>query len=269
MNFPATLLATLLDIIPIVTIIFGFQFLVIRKKVKHLGRVLAGFAMVLVGLACFLVGLEQALFPLGELMATQLVSADFLPVLAEGATRHWSEYYWIYLFAFTIGASTTIAEPALIAVSIKAGQISGGTIDPLMLRISVAIGMATGITLGTWRIVMGLPLHWLILGTYALVIVQTLLAPRKIIPLAYDSGGVTTSTITVPIIAALGIGLATAIPGRSPVLDGFGMIALACLFPVITVMAYAQLAAWLEHRPAKDEAASNAEPTDNIPRESP
>ena len=235
---------TLLDILPIIAIIFGFQYLVIRKRIKHLRRVLAGFFMVWVGLSFFLVGLEQALFPMGELMALQLTNATFLPSIAEGVDRHWSDYYWVYIFAFTIGASTTIAEPSLIAVSIKAGEISGGTINPFMLRISVAIGMAFGITLGSWRIVMGWPLQWFVFVAYILVIIQTFRSPKAIIPLAFDSGGVTTSTITVPIIAALGLGLATTIPGRSPIMDGFGMIALACLFPIITVMGYAQIAQW-------------------------
>jgi hypothetical protein len=253
MQFVTILFDTLLDIIPIAAIIFGFQYLVIRKKVKRLPQVLVGFLLVLLGLSFFLLGLEQALFPMGNLMAEQLSSESFLPELAENAQRHWSDYYWIYIFAFAIGASTTIAEPSLIAVSIKAGEISGGTINPFMLRISVALGMAFGITLGTWRIVMGLPLQWLVLGAYILVIIQTLRSPKSIIPLAFDSGGVTTSTITVPIIAALGLGLASSIPGRSPVMDGFGMIALACLFPIITVMGYAQLAEWLEKRKPKKE----------------
>lgn len=248
MTLIITFWGTLIDILPIAAIIFGFQYLVIRKPVKRLPQVLAGFFMVWVGLSFFLVGLEQALFPMGELMATQLTNREFLPSLAEGAERHWSDYYWVYIFAFAIGASTTIAEPSLIAVSIKAGEISGGTIDPLMLRIAVALGMAFGITLGTWRIVMGWPLQWFVFAAYLLVIVQTLRSPRSIIPLAFDSGGVTTSTITVPIIAALGLGLATEIPGRSPVMDGFGMIALACLFPIITVMGYAQIAQWRSTR---------------------
>lgn len=248
MPFYAIFASTVVDILPIAAIIFGFQYLVIRQRVKQLPRVIAGFFMVVLGLALFLMGLEMALFPMGSLMAQQLSSVDFLPTLAVGAERHWQDYYWVYIFAFTIGASTTIAEPALIAVSIKAAEISAGTINPLMLRLAVAIGMAFGITLGAWRIVMGLPLHWFVLGAYILVIAQTLLAPKKIIPLAYDSGGVTTSTITVPIIAALGLGLATAIPGRSPLMDGFGMIALACLFPIISVMGYAQLAQWQERR---------------------
>ncbi|SBR49103.1 DUF1538 domain-containing protein [Halomonas sp. HL-93] len=262
MTFIATLWGTLLDILPIAAIIFGFQYVVIRKPVKRLAQVLTGFVMVWVGLSFFLLGLEQALFPLGELMATQLTNHDFLPTLAQDDQRHWSDYYWVYIFAFTIGASTTIAEPSLIAVSLKAGQISGGTINPFMLRIAVAIGMAFGITLGAWRIVMGWPLQWFVCTAYLLVIVQTLRSPRSIIPLAYDSGGVTTSTITVPIIAALGLGLASTIPGRSPVMDGFGMIALACLFPIITVMGYAQLAEWQAKRKLKTatSAPSKAQP---------
>ncbi|MCD8513930.1 MAG: DUF1538 domain-containing protein [Nitrincola sp.] len=241
-------MSTAFDIAPIIAIIFGFQYLVIRKKVNRLPQVILGFVLVLFGLSLFLLGLEKALFPMGSMMAEQLTSPSFLPALAEGAQRHWSDYYWVYIFAFTIGASTTIAEPSLIAVSLKAGEISGGTINPFILRVAVALGMAIGITLGTWRIVMGLPLQGFILGAYLLVIFQTLRSPKSIIPLAFDSGGVTTSTITVPIIAALGLGLASSIPGRDPLMDGFGMIALACLFPIITVMGYAQIAEWLEKR---------------------
>jgi len=252
--------STLLDLLPIVAIIFGFQYLVIRRPIPNLVRVLAGLAMVLIGLSLFLLGLERVLFPLGTLMANQLSAPEFLPVLAEGVARRWTDYYWIYLFAFAIGASTTIAEPALIAVSMKAGEVSGGTIDPLMLRVSVALGMAFGITLGTWRIVTGYDLVYFVIGAYALVIVQTLRSPRAIIPLAFDSGGVTTSTITVPIIAALGLGLAAEIPGRDPIRDGFGMIALACLFPIITVMGYAQIARWREGRMGSKPNPLSAEP---------
>jgi hypothetical protein len=261
MNLIELILITLLDLVPIIVVIFGFQYLVIRKPIRHLGRVVTGLVMVLIGLAFFLFGLEQALFPIGRVMATQLVSMEFLPVVADGMQRHWLDYYWIYLFAFAIGASTTIAEPALIAVSMKAGEISGGTIDPLMLRIAVALGMAFGITLGTWRIVMGLPLVYFVISAYVLVIIQTLRSPKSIIPLAFDSGGVTTSTITVPIIAALGLGLASAIPGRNPVLDGFGMIALACLFPIITVMGYAQIAQW---RIKRSESRNSREIKDTV-----
>lgn len=248
MDFFNILLSTSFDIAPIIAIIFGFQYFVIRKKVHRLPQVIMGFVLVLFGLSLFLLGLEKALFPMGSMMAEQLTSPSFLPTLAEGVQRHWTDYYWVYIFAFTIGASTTIAEPSLIAVSIKAGEISGGTINPFVLRIAVALGMAVGITLGTWRIVMGLPLQGFILGAYVLVIIQTLRSPKSIIPLAFDSGGVTTSTITVPIIAALGLGLASSIPGRDPLMDGFGLIALACLFPIITVMGYAQIAESLEKR---------------------
>ncbi|MED5251434.1 MAG: Na,Li,K/H(+) antiporter subunit UmpB [Pseudomonadota bacterium] len=261
MNMLAIFWGTLRDILPIVAIIFGFQYLVIRKPVKRFLKVAIGFFMVWVGLSFFLIGLEQALFPMGELMASQLTHPDFLPAMTEGAQRHWSDYYWVYIFAFTIGASTTIAEPSLIAVSIKAGEISGGTINPFTLRLAVALGMAVGITLGAWRIVMGLPLQWFVLGAYCLVIVQTLRSPKSIIPLAFDAGGVTTSTITVPIIAALGLGLASSIPGRSALMDGFGMIALACLFPIITVMGYAQIARWQSNRPSKIQPLSGTSVT--------
>ncbi len=248
MNFLQTLSTTLIDVLPIMAIIFGFQYLVIRQRVEHLARVLIGFALVLVGLTLFLLGLDLALFPLGELMAQQLATEDFLPVLSADATRHWSDYYWIYFFAFAIGTSATVAEPALIAVSLKAQQISGGSIKALPLRLAVAVGVGVGIALGAWRIVTGYPIYWFIIAAYLLVIVQTARAPRIIIPLAYDSGGVATSTISVPIIAALGLGLAAQIPDRSPLTDGFGMIALAALFPIASVLAYAQLAAWRERR---------------------
>ncbi len=216
------------DVIPIAVIIFGFRFFVIRKPIKNLHEVLFGFLFVIIGLVFFILGLEKALFPIGRLMAEQL-SAD--P----------NNYLWVYLFAFTIGASTAIAEPSLIAVAIKANQVSGGAISIWGLRISVAIGVAFGITLGTWRIISGYPIHWFIMIGYGLVILQTIQAPKLIIPLAFDSGGVATSTVTVPLVTALGLGLAESIPGRSPLIDGFGLIAFACLFPIISVMAYAQL----------------------------
>lgn len=243
---PSTLISTLgataLDILPIALIIFGFQFLALRKRLHRARQVMVGFMLVWLGLSFFLVGLERALFPIGTLMAEQLISSISQP----GAeVQPWTDYYWVYLFAFTIGASTTIAEPALIAISIKVHEVSAGRIAPLRLRVAVAVGMAFGITLGTWRIVTGLPLSGFVIAAYAIVIVQALTAPRYIVPLAFDSGGVTTSTITVPIITALGVGLATVIPGRDPILDGFGMIALACLFPLITVMGYAQMGAWI------------------------
>lgn len=253
-NLPAlssTLGATALDILPIVIIIFGFQFLALRKRLNRAPQVITGFVLVWLGLSFFLVGLEKALFPIGTLMAEQLIGGNSMTDTGDGDIRAWTDYYWLYLFAFTIGASTTIAEPALIAISIKVHDVSAGRIDPLRLRIAVAVGMAFGITLGTWRIITGLPLSGFVLAAYAIVILQAFTAPRYIVPLAFDSGGVTTSTITVPIITALGVGLATVIPGRDPVLDGFGMIALACLFPLITVMGYAQIGAWVTRRAEK------------------
>jgi hypothetical protein len=164
----------------------------------------------------------------------------------------------VYIFAFAIGASTTIAEPSLIAVAIKANEVSGGAIGVWGLRLAVALGVAIGISLGSWRIVTGYPIHWFIICGYIVVVVQTLFAPKLIIPLAYDSGGVTTSTVTVPLVAALGLGLAETVPGRSALIDGFGLIAFASLFPIITVMGYAQMIEWIEKRAKKNESASLA-----------
>jgi len=247
-----SLLATLRDVFPIAAVIFGFQLLVLRRRIPHLKQVLIGFLYVLLGLTLFLQGLEQALFPLGRLMAEQLTSVQFLVDDLAGMppVLHWTEYYWVYLFAFAIGFSTTVAEPSLIAVAIKAHKVSGGAIGVWGLRIAVAIGVAVGIALGTWRIVTGYPLHYFIITGYIFVILQTYYAPRLIVPLAYDSGGVTTSTVTVPLVAALGLGLAEAVPGRSTLLDGFGLIAFASLFPIISVMAYAQLSEFVSRRNA-------------------
>jgi hypothetical protein len=183
-------------------------------------------------------------------MAEQLTTPAFLFGEGTEVIREfsWSDYLWVYVFAAAIGFATTVAEPALIAVSIKANQVSGGTITVNGLRFAVAVGVAFGVALGAFRIVTGTPLQWYIITGYVIVIVQTVLAPRAIIPLAYDTGGVTTSTVTVPLVAALGLGLAETIPGRSPLLDGFGLIAFASLFPMITVMAYAQISEWRTRR---------------------
>ncbi len=251
-----TTLATMRDVLPIAAILFGFQFAVIRKPPPNFGKVIAGFIWVLVGLSLFLIGLEWALFPLGRLMAEQLTDPQFISGAehVEGVVRalDWKDYSWVYLFAFLIGFSTTIAEPSLMAVAIKANEVSGGSIGIWGLRIAVAFGVAIGISVGSYRIVVGDPIHWYIMGGYLVVVIQTLFAPKLIIPLAYDSGGVTTSTVTVPLVAALGLGLAETVPGRSPLIDGFGLIAFASLFPIISVMAYAQFSqiyvAWLKKR---------------------
>jgi len=243
-----TIAATVVDVMPIMVIIVGFQMLVIRKPLPNVRRLIIGFIYVLVGLSFFLVGLEKALFPVGRLMAEQLTNLQFIMGDSEGTVPHWSQYYWVYLFAFCIGASTTIAEPSLIAVAIKANQVSSGAIGVWGLRLAVALGVAIGISLGTWRIVVGIPIQYFIIPGYLFVVIQTFFAPGMIVPLAYDSGGVTTSTVTVPLVAALGLGLAETVPGRDPLLDGFGLIAFASLFPMITVMGYAQGSAWLSSR---------------------
>lgn len=243
-----TTIATVLDVLPIAVILFGFQLLVIRRPIPHLKRVLFGFAYVLVGLSFFLIGLEQALFPLGKLMAQQLTDPVFILGDEVMRTLLWSDYWWVYIFAFAIGFSTTVAEPSLIAVAIKAQDVSGGAISVWGLRSAVAIGVAIGISLGTYRIVTGTPLHYYIIAGYVIVIIQTFYAPKMIIALAYDSGGVTTSTVTVPLVTALGLGLASTVPGRSPMLDGFGLIAFASLFPIMSVMGYAQISEWRAKR---------------------
>jgi len=237
-----TFLATIRDVLPIGLLLVFFQVVVLREAIPNLKRTLIGFLYIIAGLAFFLIGLEEALFPLGEIMASQLTNPDFL---APGGDRsvpiEWWHYYWVYIFAAMIGFSTTIAEPSLIAVAMKASEASGGGMSPWGLRIAVAIGVAASIALGAFRIVTGTPLAYYMMVGYLLVVIQTMFAPRMIVPLAYDSGGVTTSTVTVPLVTALGLGLATTVPGRSALIDGFGLIALASLFPMITVMGYAQL----------------------------
>jgi hypothetical protein len=245
-----TALGVLDDVFPVAAIIIGFQVLVLRQPIPHMRRVLTGFVYVLLGLTFFLVGLEQALFPLGELMAKQLTNPEFIQSSITNTSEilNWQDYKWIYVFAGAIGFATTIAEPALIAVALKAERVSGGTISVWGLRVAVAIGVAIGVALGTYRIVTGTPLHYYIIVSYIVVVIQTAFAPRMIIALAYDSGGVTTSTVTVPLVAALGLGLARTVPGRSPLIDGFGLIAFASVFPIITVMGYVQIGEWWVHR---------------------
>ena len=245
-GFGLTLLTLLRDVLPIIVILLGFQIFLLRRPIKHPKRIFMGIGLVILGLAFFLEGLDLALFPIGRLMAEQLTAPEFIygvnAVIPEQVD--WSKYLWVYAFAAAIGFSTAIAEPSLMAVAIKANQVSGGTVSVTGLRVAVAIGAGIGVALGSLRIITGTPLHWYIIAGYILVIIQTSLAPKQIIPLAFDSGGVTTSTVTVPLVAALGLGLAETIPGRSAVLDGFGLIAFAALFPIIAVMTYAQLSSW-------------------------
>ena len=246
-TFSEVLRATIVDVSPIVMILVFFQFAILRRPLPNPQNLIAGFICVLLGLVLFLMGLEQALFPIGRLMASQFTAPAFVGAVP-GEVVDWQKYYWVYLFAFAVGFSTTIAEPALIAVAIKASELSNGAIGSWGLRIAVALGVAVGISLGSFRIVTGIPIHYFIISGYVVVVVQTVFAPRMIVPLAYDSGGVTTSTVTVPLVAALGLGLAENVPGRSVLIDGFGLIAFASLFPIMSVMAYAQLAEWRAKR---------------------
>lgn len=219
------------DVAPILVMLMFFQYIILKDKVPNLPKVMMGFGFVIVGLYAFIIGLELGLFPLGDSMANQLTAVD-------GSGNSIYSVLLIYLFAFMIGFSTTMAEPSLLAVAVKANEISRGQINAFVLRAIVAVGVASGIALGAYRIVHGDPLHYYIMVGYVIVIIQTFYAPKWIIPIAYDSGGVTTSTVTVPLVAALGLGLASNIPGRSVLIDGFGLIAFASLFPMITVMGY-------------------------------
>ena len=246
-TFGATTISTLRDVAPIVAILLGFQWLVLRRRPPNLKRIATGFVYVLLGLTLFLVGLEEALFPIGETMAQQL-TALAMGAAEPGMEPHWRDYAWVYAFAAAIGFATTVAEPALIAVSLKAEEVSGGALNARGLRMAVAVGVAVGVTLGTYRIVSGTPLPYYIIAGYLVVVVQTWRTSKTVVPLAYDSGGVTTSTVTVPVVTALGLGLASTIPGRSPLIDGFGLIAFASLFPIMSVMGYAMLTEWWRRR---------------------
>ena len=242
-----TFLITIRDVAPIVLLIAIFQVFIIKKPIPHLKNVVFGAILVIFGLTFFLMGLEQALFPLGELMAQQLSDPAFLGENYSGSLTDWEAYYWVYIFAALIGFSTTIAEPSLLAVAVKANEVSGGTIGTFYLRFVVALGVSFALVIGTYRIVVGDSLATYIMVGYVVVIIQTIFVKKDLVALAYDSGGVTTSTVTVPIVAALGLGLASVVPGRSPALDGFGLIALASVFPMITVLGYAQITDLLKY----------------------
>ena len=190
-------------------------------------------------------------------MARQLTAPETVGAakLADGV--HWNDYLLVYAFAAAIGFSTTVAEPSLIAVALKAEQVSGGAVGAWGLRLAVAVGVAVGVALGCFRIVTGTPLPWYIIAAYAVVIVQTYRSSRIIVPLAYDSGGVTTSTVTVPVVAALGLGLAATVPGRSPLIDGFGLIAFASVFPIMSVLGYSMAASWWRRRRGAGRSEEN------------
>lgn len=229
------LVGSVQDLAPIVLVIAFFQIVVIQQPFPNLWNVVAGLACVVVGLALFIQGLESGLFPIGE-------------ALAQGFARKGSVFA-LLAFAFCLGFGTTVAEPALIAVAGEAASVAAeaGVIHDsaaaqdsyaLRLRIVVAFSVGAAIVLGVFRILKGWPIHYLIIGGYVLVTIMTVFAPPEIVGIAYDSGGVTTSTITVPLVTALGVGLASSIRGRSPMVDGFGLIAFASLTPMICVMGY-------------------------------
>jgi len=226
------------DLLPIIIVIAFFQIVVLQKPIPNMGQLLVGTALVVLGLSLFIKGLEIGLFPIGESMAY--------------AFARKGSVFWLLLFAFSLGFGTTIAEPALIAVADKAAEVAsiGKVIADTEaarssystgLRLTVALSVGLAIVIGVLRILKGWPIHYLIIGGYVGVVIMTFFAPKEIIGIAYDSGGVTTSTITVPLVTALGVGLASSIKGRNPMLDGFGLIAFASLTPMIFVMAYGML----------------------------
>ncbi|WP_309485729.1 DUF1538 domain-containing protein [Halomonas sp. DQ26W] len=225
------LFSMLRDVLPIILVILFFQYAVLKRSLADPLRVGIGFALVIIGLYAFVVGLKLGLFPIGQSMAHQLVAFD--------------TWLWVYLFAFCIGFATTMAEPALIAIGQQAEEAAAGKIQGNVIRLLVALGVAIGITIGVHRIITGDSIHYYIIGGYTLVILLTALAPRYIVALAFDLGGVTTSEVTVPLVTALGIGLASQIEGRNVLIDGFGLIAFASIFPIVTVMSYAILMDWV------------------------
>ncbi len=237
-KFLRNLLNSLFDLFPIIAVVLVFQLLVIQQPIDNVGDLVIGTLLIVLGLTFFIQGLEQGLFPIGETMAHSFARKGSV--------------FWLLAFAFSLGFGTTVAEPALIAVAEEAAEIAahGKMIPDTMdardnyadgLRISVALSVGFAIVIGVLRIVRGWPLHNLIITGYCGIMLMTIFAPKEIIGIAYDSGGVTTSTITVPLVTALGVGLASSIKGRNPMVDGFGLIAFASLTPIMFVMAYGML----------------------------
>lgn len=231
-------LATMVkDILPMILVVLVFQYVILRRPLANPIKVVLGFSMVLLGLYAFVLGLKLGLFPVGSLMAEQLIAKNYNAL--------------ILLFAFMIGFATTMAEPALIAIGEQAEQASPGKLKGSVIRFIVAVGVAIGISVGVYRIISGDSIHYYIMAGYLLVVLLTALAPAYITALAFDLGGVTTSEVTVPLVTALGIGLASSIEGRNVLIDGFGLIAFASIFPIITVMLYAIVVEQLIKRRSK------------------
>jgi len=237
-RFLKQLVSSFIDLLPILVVVLVFQIFVIRQPIPDVTDLIFGMLLVVLGLTFFIQGLEQSLFPLGETMAFDFARKGSL--------------FWLLTFAFALGFGTTVAEPALIAVADEAASIAarGGMINDTEeaktsyafgLRLTVALSVGFAILVGVIRIIKGWPLHYLIISGYCGIVIMTIFAPAEIIGIAYDSGGVTTSTITVPLVTALGVGLASAIKGRNPMIDGFGLIAFASLTPMIFVMAYGMI----------------------------
>ena len=236
--FLGSVLASVRDLLPIVLVVAFFQIVVLQEPVPNLDRILIGSLLVLLGLAFFVRGLEQGLFPIGESIAYAFARKGNL--------------FWLLVFAFALGFGTTIAEPALIAIAEEASEVAAaaGFIEPheasmedyaFGLRLTVALSVGFAIVVGVYRIIKGWPIQYFIIAGYIGVVIMTAMAPPEIIGIAYDSGGVTTSTVTVPLVTALGVGLAESIKGRNPMIDGFGLIAFASLTPMIFVMAYGMM----------------------------
>lgn len=227
------------DILPMILVVLVFQYVILRRSLANPFKVVLGFSMVLLGLYAFVLGLKLGLFPVGSLMAEQLIAKNYTAL--------------ILLFAFMIGFATTMAEPALIAIGEQAEQASPGKLKGSVIRFIVALGVAIGISVGVYRIISGDAIHYYIMAGYLLVVLLTALAPAYITALAFDLGGVTTSEVTVPLVTALGIGLASSIEGRNVLIDGFGLIAFASIFPIITVMLYAISVEFLSPRRSATE----------------
>jgi hypothetical protein len=233
--FLESVLSSVRDLLPIVLVVAFFQIVVLQEPVPNLDRILVGSLLVVLGLAFFVRGLQQGLFPIGESIAYAFARKGNL--------------FWLLLFAFALGFSTTIAEPALIAIAEEASEVAAGAgfIErdeesmesyAFGLRLTVALSVGFAIVVGVYRIIKGWPIQYFIIAGYIGVVIMTAMAPPEIIGIAYDSGGVTTSTVTVPLVTALGVGLAESIKGRNPMTDGFGLIAFASLTPMIFVMGY-------------------------------
>ena len=226
------------DLLPVILVITVFQLAILQQPFPELVEVLVGTGLVIIGLMLFVQGLEMGLFPIGETLAVSFAQKGSL--------------LWLLIFGFGLGFSTTVAEPALIAITQEAAEVaaqadivtrgkSAQAAYALGLRLTVAVSVGLAVAIGIIRILRGWPVHYLMVAGYMIVVLMTLIAPKEIVGIAYDSGGVTTSTVTVPLVTALGVGLASSIRGRNPMVDGFGMIALASLLPVIFVLGFGMI----------------------------